>query len=66
MSLLHRERSVYQRLIKETANRSDVKLVALFPHSVTEGKQYLDELGVGIADLRQVDLRQSKLPARQR
>lgn len=51
----------YQRLIKETANRNDVKLIAVFPHSVTEGKQYLDEIGVGIADIRQVDLSQIKV-----
>ena len=44
----------YQRLIKETANRSDVKLIALLPQSVAEGKQYLDEIGVSIADIRQV------------
>ena len=44
----------YQKLIKETANRSDVKLVALLPQSVTEGKQYLDEIGVSIDDIRQV------------
>jgi hypothetical protein len=44
----------YQRLIKETAGRSDVKLIALLPQSVSEGKQYLDEIGVSIADVRQV------------
>jgi len=51
----------YQRLIKETANRSDVKLIAVFPHSVAEGKQYLDEIGVGLTDIRQVDLSQVKV-----
>ena len=44
----------YQQLIKEIANRNDVKLIALFPHSVTEGKNYLDEIGVSIADVRQI------------
>lgn len=51
----------YQRLIKETANRNDVKLIALLPQSVTEGKQYLDEIGVSIADIRQVSPRQVKV-----
>lgn len=51
----------YQRLIQETANRGDVKLIALLPQSVTEGKQYLDEIGVGIADVRQVSLGQVKV-----
>ena len=44
----------YQRLIKETSARNDLKLVALLPQSVSEGKQYLDEIGVAIADVRQV------------
>lgn len=44
----------YQRLVKETANRSDVKVVALFPGTVEESKQYLDGIGVSIADIRQV------------
>lgn len=51
----------YQQLIKETANRNDVKLIALFPHSVTEGKKYLDEIGVSIADIRQVAPDQLKI-----
>jgi thioredoxin-related protein len=51
----------YQRLIKETANRNDVKLIALVPQSVTEGKQYLDEIGVGINDIRQVSPSQVKV-----
>ena len=51
----------YQQLIKDTANRNDVKLIALFPHSVTEGKKYLDEIGVSIGDIRQVDRGQLKI-----
>ena len=51
----------YKRLIQETANRSDVKLIALLPQTVTEGKQYLDEIGVGIADIRQVAPSQVKV-----
>lgn len=51
----------YQRLIRETANRNDVKLIALFPQSVAEAKQYLNEIGVSIADIRQVDLHRVKV-----
>jgi thiol-disulfide isomerase/thioredoxin len=51
----------YQRLIKETANRNDVKLIAIFPQSVTEGKEYLDKIKVDIADIRQVDLNQLRI-----
>ena len=44
----------YQQLVKETSARSDIKLVALLPQTVDEGKQYLKEIGVDIADVRQV------------
>jgi hypothetical protein len=44
----------YQQLIKQTSARSDIKLVALVPQAVSEGKQYLEEIGVDIADVRQV------------
>jgi hypothetical protein len=33
----------YQRLVKETSTRNDVRLIALLPQQVAEGKQYLDE-----------------------
>ena len=51
----------YQRLIKETADRNDVKMIALFPQSVTEGKQYLDQIGVNLSDIRQVPPAQVKV-----
>jgi len=51
----------YQRLIKETAERNDVKMIALFPQSVTEGKQYLDQIGVNLSDIRQVPPAQVKV-----
>jgi hypothetical protein len=44
----------YQQLIKQTSARNDLKLVALLPQPVAEGKQYLEEIGVDIADVRQV------------
>jgi hypothetical protein len=43
----------YQRLTRETAGRSDVHLIALFPQEVEEGKKYLDNLGVTVNDIRQ-------------
>jgi hypothetical protein len=51
----------YQRLTQETANRTDVKLIALFPQTVTEGKKYLAEIGVNITDIRQVSPKQVKV-----
>ena len=44
----------YQQLVKETSARSDIKLVAVLPQTVDEGKQYLKDIGVDIADVRQV------------
>ena len=44
----------YQKLIKQTSARHDIKLVAVLPQPVPEGKQYLKEIGVDIADVRQV------------
>lgn len=44
----------YQQLVKQTSARNDLKLVALVPQVVSEGKQYLEEIGVDVADVRQV------------
>ena len=44
----------YQELIKQTSARRDIKLVAVLPQPVLEGKEYLKEIGVDIADVRQV------------
>ena len=44
----------YQQLVKQTSGRSDIQLVALLPQSVSEGKQYLAQNGIDIADVRQV------------
>jgi thioredoxin-related protein len=48
----------YQRLVRELSGRSDVRLVALLPQQVADGKQYLNEMGVSIDDVRQVSLAQ--------
>jgi thiol-disulfide isomerase/thioredoxin len=44
----------YQRLVKELSGRSDVRLIALLPQPVADGRQYLNELGVNVEDVRQV------------
>ena len=36
-------------------------MIALFPQSVTEGKQYLDQIGVNFSDIRQVSPSQVKV-----
>jgi hypothetical protein len=46
----------YRRLVEELEKRDSVKLIALFPHSVGEGTEYLESLGVVIRDLRQEQL----------
>lgn len=43
----------YQRLARETAARGDVRLVAVLPHPVDESKQYLNDLGVAVGEVRQ-------------
>ncbi len=43
----------YQRLTRETAERADVQLVAVFPQEVAEGRKYLENLGVKVNDVRQ-------------
>lgn len=46
----------YQRLAQETTRRKNVKLVAVFPHAVEEGKEYLNGLGVQISELLQASV----------
>ena len=46
----------YQRLARETGQRSDVHLVAVLPQDVAEGAKYLNSLGVPIQDVRQAQL----------
>lgn len=43
----------YQRLTRETAGRDGVRLVAVFPQEVAEGRKYLENLGVNVNDIRQ-------------
>jgi thioredoxin-related protein len=46
----------YQRLIRETAGRRNIHLIAVLPQASDESKKYLDDLGVAIADIRQAGL----------
>ncbi|MPY86870.1 MAG: redoxin family protein [Luteitalea sp.] len=43
----------YQQLVKETANKSDVQLIAVLPQEIGEARQYLDSLKVSIKEVRQ-------------
>lgn len=43
----------YRRLAAERAGRSDLRLVAVLPQPVDEGRGYLDELGVSVDEVRQ-------------
>jgi hypothetical protein len=43
----------YQRLARETSGRGDVQVVAALPQDVKEGVQYLKDLGVSVAQVRQ-------------
>ena len=46
----------YQRLTNELADRKNVRVVAVFPHEVGEGKKYLDGLNVPITEMTQAQL----------
>jgi thioredoxin-related protein len=43
----------YQRLIRETAGRNDLQLIATLPQSVEESRQYLGEMGLSISEVKQ-------------
>lgn len=44
----------YRRLSDEAAKQRGLRLIALFSGDVEEGRKYLQSLGVGIEDVRQV------------
>ena len=46
--------SLYQQIAQEFSQRQDIKVVAIFPQSVTDAQKYLSDLGVTIDDVRQV------------
>jgi thioredoxin-related protein len=43
----------YQRLVRDTVGREGPRLVAVLPQQVEEGRQYLNDLGVLIDQVRQ-------------
>lgn len=43
----------YQRLTRETAGRPDVRLLAVLPQDVEDGKKYLSDLGVSVHEVKQ-------------
>ena len=47
----------YRKLVDETAGRSDVRIVAIFPREgVSDGNAYLNELGLSVAETRHAPL----------
>jgi thioredoxin-related protein len=46
----------YQRLVSETAAQKGIRLVAVLPEAVNEGKQYLGSLNVPLDEVRQSEL----------
>jgi len=44
----------YQRLVQERTQRDTFRLTAFFPQPVSDGRTYLNGLGVGIDDIRQI------------
>ena len=51
----------YKRLVQEMTERKNFKLIAVFPHGVDEGKEYLNGLNVQITELRQASLNSIKV-----
>jgi thiol-disulfide isomerase/thioredoxin len=45
----------YQKLVEETSNHEGVRMLAILPHEVDEGKEYLKSIGVDIAEVRRVE-----------
>ena len=46
----------YKRLAEARAGRKDLRLVAVLPQDVGEGRAYLDKLGVSVDEVRQASL----------
>jgi hypothetical protein len=43
----------YRSLARETEGRPDIRLIAVFPQEVAEGRKYLEDLGVNVHEVRQ-------------
>ena len=48
--------SFYQQIVRETAEERQIRLIAVLPQSVDEGKQFLSDLNVQINEVRQAGL----------
>jgi len=46
----------YQHLTQEVKDRSDTRLIAVLPQPPSDGQKYLDNLGLAIKDVIQVEL----------
>jgi peroxiredoxin len=46
----------YQKLTRELADRKNVRVVAVFPQEIDQGKKYLDGLNVQVAQVAQASL----------
>lgn len=44
----------YKRLVQERAQRESFRLTAILPQPVSDGRKYLNDLGVAIDDIRQL------------
>lgn len=48
----------YQRLVRNTADKGSVRLVAVLPQQVDEARQYLRDLNVSIEDVEQMPMQE--------
>ena len=46
----------YQRLLRNTASRTDLQLIAALPQDIAAGKQYLNEIQLPTVEVRQASL----------
>jgi len=46
----------YQRLVRDLEGKDGIRLVAVLPQDVSEGRKYLDGLGVSINEVKQSNL----------
>ncbi len=51
----------YKRLVQEQTQRGTFRLAAVLPQAVSDGQKYLNELGVDIAEIKQLSPRAIRL-----
>lgn len=47
----------YKRLVQEASGRKDVRIVAVFPHEAQQSHEYLNNIGVNIAEVKQATIK---------